>query len=59
MKKFLLFYVFLETQTIHALMVATGVSKLLCIHSALLHVSANHVAIFREAKYKVLGTSKL
>jgi hypothetical protein len=34
-------------------MVATSASKLVYIQSALLHVSANHVAIFREVKYEV------
>jgi len=33
-------------------MVATSVSKLVYIHSALLHVSANHVALFRQVKYE-------
>ena len=37
-------------------MIATIVSKLVYIHSALLHVSANHVAIFRELKYEVRHT---
>jgi len=42
-------------QVIYAITVPkmyTSVLKLVCIHNDLLHVSANHVAIFREIKYK-------
>jgi hypothetical protein len=35
-----------------------NVLKLVYIHSELLQVSANHVAIFRHVKYKGLGSLK-